>query len=212
MIKKVILIIGAGSWGTALGVLASGLKHKVFLMAKNQEVANILNAEHISPYLENVILDANINAVCEYPNNIDLIIFAVPSEYLPEAFDKAAKRYGSDIDMIIATKGMMPEGMLFSDYFASKYKIDPIFLSGPTFAGEVAAGLPSACNIAATTVSKANEIASYLEGENFKIQTTKDIVSLQIAGCYKNIIAISMGAFDFALLGSAQDDTKRVKP
>ncbi len=193
MIKKVILIVGAGSWGTALAVLANRVKHQVFLMVRNQEVADKLNSEHTIHYLANVTLDANIHAVYEYPDNIDLIIFAVPAEYLPDAFDKAVKRYGSDIDMIIATKGMMPEGILFSDYFVSKYKISPIFLSGPTFAAEVAGGLPSACNIAAAMISKANEIASYLEDENFKIQTTTDIISVQIAGCYKNIMAIYLG-------------------
>ncbi len=194
MKKKNILIIGAGAWGTALGVLANRQDHKVFLMVRNIDVCNQINTKHLNPRLENYTLDKNIIAVSEYPNNIDIIIFAVPSDYLLIAFDKAIKKYGTNPDMVIATKGMAHrEGILLSDYFADKYQISPIFLSGPTFAAEVASGLSSACNIAATTISKADEIASYLECENFKIKTTTDIVSIQIAGCYKNVIAIYFG-------------------
>ena len=191
--RKNILIIGSGSWGTALAIVASYSNNKVFLKTRKQQLCGKINNSRHSPYLENVIIPASIEAVMEFPIDIDLVIFAVPSEYLLEQLEEALSKLGLNIDIIIATKGMRNEGELFSAYFKRKWGIELIFLSGPNFAREVANGLKSACDIVCTDIKKAKKVADYLTSDHFEIKTGSDIVSIQIAGCYKNVLAIYSG-------------------
>jgi len=164
--KLNILIVGEGSWGSALAVVARSNNHNVITEARTHKNDSIA---------------------------YDSIIFAVPSDALSNCVENRLQ-IAPKADIIIATKGMVHnEAELFSSYFKRKFNIEPIFLSGPNFAKEVANKLPASADIACKNIEKAQKVCDYLSTEYFSLKSTDDIISVQLAGCYKNILAIYCG-------------------
>lgn len=178
--KLNILIIGEGAWGSALAVLARSNNHIVTTETRTHVDASI-------PY--------------------DAIIFALPSDALSNCVENRLKIVPK-ADIIIATKGMMHQELeLFSTYFERKFNIEPIFLSGPNFANEVSRRLPASADIACKNIEKAQKVCDYLSTEYFTLKPTDDDISVQLAGCYKNILAIYCGY----LSGLNMGDNMRAK-
>lgn len=191
MRQRNIQIIGAGSWGTALAVALSA-KHRIELYTSNIEVAAKINSTRNSTKHRSITLNDNITAITEIQRNCDYLIIAIPSHLIMGFIEKHLDIIRSSGNLIIASKGMNPEkSELFSDSLA-RLSLDPCFLSGPNFAHEVANGLTSFSNIAGS-LKQAKLISSELSTDNFILEPISDYISVQIAGCYKNILAIYSG-------------------
>jgi glycerol-3-phosphate dehydrogenase (NAD(P)+) len=190
--QKNIQIIGAGSWGTALAI-AFASRHNVIIHTRNEKKAQSINFDNISPDFADFSLPQNIIASTKIIHNQDFLVIAIPSLFVAEFVLNNLEAIKSQKNIIIASKGMnhsKPE--LFSDFFKS-VSIEPIFISGANFASEISKSLPTYTNVASENYQKTLEISNELTSKNFVLSPISDYISLQVCGCYKNIIAIYSG-------------------
>lgn len=197
---KNILIIGAGSWGSALACQVARSNARVTLLSRNQKIVDEILTYHTnSKYLGNAKLPDNIFPTC----NIDLsgqeiIIIAVPSHAFNEVLNllKSASLSSSTV-LLIATKGLSGDPtQLISNKIKTLFTNPIAFIAGPNFANEVANNLLTYANIASEDIDLAKNLSIDLMTPNFIINPIDDIITIQIAGCIKNIIAIKSGIYE----------------
>jgi glycerol-3-phosphate dehydrogenase (NAD(P)+) len=198
---KHIGVYGGGSWGLALACQAAQRNEIVQLFLRNQDVINEISQQNtIAKYFGDMKLPSNINPSDNISILLDqeVIIIATPSK----AFNGtllALKEVGlpPEVALLIATKGIGSDPIeLFSDKVKSLLPNPVAFISGPNLAKEVAGNHLSAATIASHDINLANKLANSFISENFIVTTTDDIITLQIAGAMKNIIAIKSGIYD----------------
>ena len=199
---KRIAVIGAGSWGTALGIVAARAGHEVQLWSHNPAVVQSINSEHLNPrYLtESRIPDTvraldNINEAIE---TSELVILAAPSHATRELLVAMTPTLRTDTIIASATKGIEIEtGKRISQIVAAvvPQAVRPRFvsLSGPSFAKEVAANHPTAIVAASEDRDASRIVQSALSFENFRIYTNDDVVGTELGGSVKNVMAIAAG-------------------
>lgn len=199
---KRIAVIGAGSWGTALGIVAARAGHEVQLWSHNPAVVQSINSEHLNPrYLtESRIPDTvraldNINEAIE---TSELVILAAPSHATRELLVAMTPTLRTNTIIASATKGIEIEtGKRISQIVAAvvPQAVRPRFvsLSGPSFAKEVAANHPTAIVAASEDRDASRIVQSALSFENFRIYTNDDVVGTELGGSVKNVMAIAAG-------------------
>jgi glycerol-3-phosphate dehydrogenase (NAD(P)+) len=195
---KKILIIGAGSWGTAIALHVSSFCPHVILYSRDKEQALKINAVRYNHnYLPEILLPDNITVTSDLGLHLDadLIIIATPSSALLDMIDNLTSLgLKRESVVVIATKGMSRTPLqLFSDLLPSKMPNPFAFLSGPNFASEIGKGLYASATIASSDGELANSIAALLTTSNFEFCPCDDVITVQIAGIVKNIIAIQSG-------------------
>jgi glycerol-3-phosphate dehydrogenase (NAD(P)+) len=191
-------VIGGGSWGTAIAVQASiALGHSILYM-RDKEVANRINSIHINTkYLPNILLPKTLRAT----NDIDeifkneILVFAIPSKHLVNFLHQHCNKIKNNHIILIATKGLDNSNLeFFSSYFKNKLNNENIcILSGPNFAAEVASKKFSFSSLASENFNLSCHLANLLSTDSFIIHPSDDVVSLQLSGTIKNIIAITIG-------------------
>lgn len=195
-----ILIIGAGSWGTALACQVAKSHKKVTLFSRTKKIVDeILNNRTNSKYLNDIKLPCNIFPTCELNlSNIQLIIIAVPSNAFDELLSTLDKsNLNESTVLLIATKGLSSNPtQLLSKKVKTIFKNEIAFISGPNFAKEVALDLLTYGTIAAENIDLAKDLAASLTTKNFIINPINDIVTIQVAGAIKNVIAIKSGIYE----------------
>ncbi len=196
-----IAVYGGGSWGTALACQAARTHKKVQLILRSQEIIKeILNSRTNSKYLGNCRLAGNIYPYQELEAALssEILIIAVPSRTFKETIEKLkAANLPANIVLLIATKGLVGNPTkLLSNYLGEMLPNPIAFITGPNFAKEVAQGLLTSTTIAATNLSLAKKLSDRLSSKNFSITITTDIITIQIAGAVKNIIAIGCGIYN----------------
>ncbi|MDF2965558.1 MAG: hypothetical protein K0Q51_946 [Rickettsiaceae bacterium] len=197
-----IAIIGGGAWATALAIQLSKKQEKCTLYLRNKDIINEINTQHTNnKYLPNIILPSNLIASSDI-SSIDqhqAIIIAVPSIAFKETLNKI-KENNSRLKnpIIIATKGLdQATGKLMTDIAAEILpSLDTAILSGPNLAYEIACSLPASINIACTNLNTVKNIAEALETDSLVTSLSTDIVTPQISGAIKNIVAVMAGIFD----------------
>ncbi|MFT4718064.1 MAG: glycerol-3-phosphate dehydrogenase (NAD(P)+) [Rickettsiales bacterium] len=202
-----ITIIGAGAWGSAIASVLASNNHEVLLYCNEDIFIDNINKRNISPRLPDVKLSKKITASKDFKDsvfNADYLFFVVPSSVVNLLLDdirKIDQNFSKKI--IICTKGVDEENLqLFSDIFDQKLpKSKYCFLSGPNFAVEVVAGVKTITNIASKDQNLAQEFQNLLENNYFKITILDDIITTQIAGSMKNILAIGCGIISGLNLG-----------
>jgi glycerol-3-phosphate dehydrogenase (NAD(P)+) len=142
----------------------------------------------------------------EVVSNKGLVICAVPSHVVREVFSRAMDDLAQTTMILCGTKGLeegslKTMGELFVDLLGAGRKKNLAFLSGPTFALEVARMLPAAVTVAAADESIAKSIQQILSTQNFRVYTSADVIGVQIGGVVKNVIAIAAGISDGLSLG-----------
>ena len=197
-----IAILGAGSWGTALSVLLAGNGHVVRLwghlpdhvatLAKDRENRHYLPGIAFPPILQ---LEADLAAAVDAAEEV---LIVVPSHAFREVITALASTVAGDTTLSWATKGFDPDsGGLLSDVITELLpRHDLAVISGPSFAREVARGLPTAVTVAATSTAHAERIAGYLHNETFRAYTSADLIGVQVGGATKNVMAIAAGIAD----------------
>ena len=199
-------IIGSGAWGTALATVAHRAGRQVTIRAHEPEVVDAINTRHTNPdYLPGIQLDPAIYATDDFAEaaSADAVLLATPAQFARAAIDAIAPHLAKATPLVICAKGIeQATGKLLSEAVSETApKVTIAVLSGPTFAGEVARGLPTAVTLACENLDRANTLAEALGTPTFRPYAARDVVGAQIGGAMKNVIAIACGIVDGRGLG-----------
>lgn len=197
-----IAVVGAGSWGTALAMVAARNRHEVLLWAREPEVAEGINKTRRNPfYLSDFELPENIRATTNLAEAIEGTAFAllvVPSHAMRETVNRLQPYLTSEVVIVSAAKGvenatLMRMEEVVADVLRERFEPRYVALSGPSFAREVAGGDPTAI-VAASRNREASElIQRSLSSSFFRIYTNTDVVGVELGGAVKNVVAIAAG-------------------
>ena len=197
-----IAVLGAGSWGTALAIQLARNGNRVALWGHDPaEIDALLRDRENRHYLPGIPLPDGLQPGIDLAACIDAadeVLVVVPSHaFAAVCREIAATRPGID-SLSWATKGFDPGSQELLSTVAGKIlpACGLAVVSGPTFAGEVARGLPTAITVASDSTEHAERIAGYLHGDNFRAYTSDDLVGVQVGGASKNVMAIAAGISD----------------
>jgi glycerol-3-phosphate dehydrogenase (NAD(P)+) len=198
-----IAILGAGSWGTALAIQFARAGCATTLWGRdNEHLAELArdrrNARYLpeAPFPEWLNVEADLTRVLAGHRDI---VVAVPSHALRGTLVDIAKQRPENMRLAWATKGFeLSTGLLPHEVAGQVLGSDvpTAVISGPTFAREVGAGLPTAMTVASADAQFARELAQRISGLNFRAYTSADIVGVEIGGAIKNVLAIGAGLSD----------------
>jgi glycerol-3-phosphate dehydrogenase (NAD(P)+) len=192
-------IIGGGAWGSALALTARRAGREVVLWAREAEVAAAINREHRNPlFLPGVALDPGIRAsveLAEVADGADALLLATPAQHLRQLAEALVPLLPAGVPSVICTKGIEQEsGALLSEAVAAVLPHAPLaVLSGPTFAAEVARGLPTAVTLASADPGLGRRLIEALGTRSFRPYLSDDVIGAQIGGAVKNVLAIACG-------------------
>jgi len=205
---KHTVIIGAGSWGTALAALWAKDGRPIALWGNTADrIARVQETRENIDYLPGIQLPGSVHATHDLNDckDADLIVFVTPSMALREiaARVRDAGVRGSGTLLLSCTKGIEHgSGMRMSEILSETLPSNPIaVLSGPNLAVEVVRGLPTATVIGSVNEKYATELQRFLGSEHFRIYTSDDVVSIELGGALKNVFAIAAGVSDGLGLG-----------
>jgi glycerol-3-phosphate dehydrogenase (NAD(P)+) len=200
-------VIGAGSWGTALAVQLGRSGMAVRLWARDPALARAIGGTRENRrYLPDVRLPDGVLATANHAEALDgcsLVVFAVPSHFLRAVLQPMAAAVPPGSVLLSATKGLEPSSALrMSELLAQVVPGRAVaVLSGPSFAREVAAGLPTALVVASADAAVARTLQEGLSAPAFRLYTNRDLVGVEIGGALKNVMAIATGLSDGLGLG-----------
>ncbi len=201
--RQIVSVLGAGSWGTALAILLTRNGFDVKLWGHDAAHVQRLRQDRANvEYLPGIDFPAALEPVADLPTAVeatDLVLVVVPSHAFRGMLERLAPLLTRDLGVVWATKGLeMQSGKLLhevaGEVLGSQRPLAVI--SGPTFAGEVARGLPTAATVAANDPGFAARIASVLHSDSFRAYTSHDMVGVQLGGAVKNVLAIAAGIAD----------------
>jgi glycerol-3-phosphate dehydrogenase (NAD(P)+) len=201
-----IAVIGAGAWGTALAAMAARQEQTVCLWAFEHDVAEAINRHHENHlFLPGMILPAALHATAD-PRQIAgaaLILLAVPAQHMRTVLRHMYVHLSAKVPLVICAKGIEQQsGALMSEVVSEIAPGHPIaILSGPSFAREVALGLPTALTLATQDKEAEEVILRMLGTPTFRLYASDDVIGAQIGGAIKNILAIACGIVDGKKLG-----------
>ncbi len=204
-------VVGAGAWGTALAVHAARVGHRVHMWALEPEVAREIGTAHTnSVYLSGASLPETITASSDAAAVVaeaEVVILVPPSQHLRSVSTAVASALPSDTLVVVATKGIEERTLkLMSEVLGDTLPaVGPerlAFLSGPSFAREVARGLPTDVVIASREMVAARKLQPLLHAAMFRTYSSGDPVGVQIGGAVKNVLAIATGACDALEFGT----------
>lgn len=200
---KPIAILGAGSWGTALGLYLSRRKQHVRIWSiETSEIIAMQRERANTRYLPGHTLPTNLHPCTELKDSlhgVDDVLMVVPSIGFRHTLMAAKPYLSANSRIICATKGLETHtGQLLSEVTSDVLgdEIPFAVLSGPSFAKEVAAGLPTAVMIASQNAVFLTDLISRFNSPIFRAFPSEDIVGLEIGGTVKNVIAIATGLLD----------------
>jgi len=200
--QKRVAVIGAGSWGTALAMIAARNRHEVRLWAREHEVASGINQYHRNPYyLSDFDLPENIFATTSIEDALeraDFVLIVVPSHAMREVVTRMRASLGSDQVIVSATKGvengtLMRMDEVIADVLKGGFEPRFVALSGPSFAREVATGDPTAIVAASRDPQWGELVQRQLSSNVFRVYTNDDVVGVELGGAIKNVVAIASG-------------------
>jgi|TARA_B100000131_G_scaffold316943_2_gene357953 glycerol-3-phosphate dehydrogenase (NAD(P)+) len=200
-----VSVFGGGSWGTSLANLIAHNSKKVNIWAKESSVCDSINKiQENKLFLPGHKLSKNLNATNDIKNkdliNSDIYIFAIPTQYLRPILIKLKKYLNKKSLIVNASKGIEIKSLKFiNEVFNETLNVSPrkyITLSGPSFAKDVIAELPTAVTLASKSGLSLEMVSSIFDNTNLKVYRSNDIQGVEIAGALKNVIAIGAGIID----------------
>jgi glycerol-3-phosphate dehydrogenase (NAD(P)+) len=203
-----IAVLGAGSWGTALAVHLARLGHDVRLWGRDAAlVARLVEARENADYLPGVTLVDAVRPTVSIDDAVaaaTLVVVAVPSQGLRAVVHRAVAIAPAGVPFVSAAKGLehgtlYPMSQVIADEAGPTRPV--AVLSGPTFAAEVAAGLPTAVVVASSSAEAACLVQREFRGPSLRLYATDDVAGVEIGGALKNVVAIAAGVVESLGLG-----------
>jgi len=202
IVAPALAVLGAGSWGTALALLLCRNGHRVRLWdhAPEQILALDRDGEN-RRYLPGFPLPPTLQPVAELADaleGVNELLVVIPSHAFAAALRRLSDRLPEGLGITWATKGFEPHTGRLLHQVAEEIlgSRDLAVVSGPSFAREVAKGLPTAVTVASRRPEHARWVAGYLHNDHFRAYTSDDMVGVQVGGAAKNILAIAAGIAD----------------
>ena len=198
-----VAVLGVGSWGTALGLLLARNGHAVHLWGHDpNEVALLDQDRQNRRYLPDIPFPPALSAGSSLDRAVDgakLVLAAVPSHAYGATLLKLRPLLPTRVGFAWATKGLEHESGRFLHQVTEEIlgaERSAAVISGPSFAREVALGLPTAVTVAAREMAIARRVAALLHGSNLRAYTSTDVIGVELGGAVKNVLAIAAGIAD----------------
>lgn len=200
-----IAVVGAGSWGTTLAHLLAEKGYRVDLWVFENELAESIRVSGENhDYLPGVALSANIRAsndLREVVAGRKMVVMVVPSHVYRGVASRMIPYLERDAIVVTATKGIENDTLLtmtgiWQQLLPARTRIQVAPLAGPSFAKEVARGVPTAVTVAADDLEIAQRVQGVFHTERFRVYTSLDKIGVELAGPLKNVIALAAGACD----------------
>lgn len=201
--RTAVSILGAGSWGTALAMLLARNGVSVRLWDRDTAHITALNKARANErYLPGIPLPDGVTPIADLQETLahtDFVLVVVPSGGFRETLKKIAALQDAPVNLIWASKGLEPGTCKFLHQVVEEEMPDRTAfaaLSGPSFALEVARGLPTAVTIASPDAAYAQTVARLFHGPTFRAYTSTDVIGVELGGSVKNVLAIAAGISD----------------
>ena len=205
MSQQTIAVIGAGSWGTALANLLAKKGFETILWSYEAEVAEAIRREHRNPnYLSEIVLDPGLQVTQSIPEAVrgaGVVVSVSPSHVVRGVMAEAAPHVADDALIVSASKGIEEGSLLTMDGVLAEVLGEThadrlAFLSGPSFALEVALEHPTAVTMASRSDVAAEQAQELFQTDYFRVYTAPDVPGVELGGSLKNVIAIAAGVVD----------------
>ncbi len=205
--KICISVVGAGSWGTTLALVAARANHRVTLWAHRAEFAAELQRERENKkYLAGFALPENLtvtNEMTEALHEAEIVLTVVPSHACRAVFEQMQPHLKADAIIVNASKGIETNSQKRVSEIAREVlgAVRYVMLSGPSFAQEVAQDQPCALVAASQDAEAATAVQAALSSRRLRVYTNDDVTGVEIGGALKNVMAIAVGAVNGLGLG-----------
>jgi len=199
-------VIGAGAWGTALAQVAGWAGLDVLLQAREPEVVESIRARRVNEaFLPGITLDDHVSVTSELADlgACDLILAVPPAQHMRSTLAAFAAHHRPGVPVILCSKGIERGSLkLMTDVLAEALPAAPAaVLSGPSFAAEVARGLPSAVTLACADEALGEALMWTLSAPGFRPYLATDLIGAEVGGAIKNVLAIACGMAEGRGLG-----------
>jgi glycerol-3-phosphate dehydrogenase (NAD(P)+) len=200
--RPTIAVFGAGSWGTALAMQLARNGLQVNLWGhRGDHIERLIREGENSAYLPGIKLDKNIKPTASMEDcmqHAEIVLIAIPSKTFRQFLRKLKTHISTGVSVFWATKGFEIDSGKFLHQLVCEELPGHHYgvVSGPTFASEVARGLPAAITCAGDDAAATSSFAGLLHGNRFRCYTSSDVIGVELGGALKNIIAIAVGAAD----------------
>lgn len=207
--RSSIAVIGGGAWGTALATNAARAGDAVTIWARDDKTVRQITEEHANErYLPGIALPSNLRATGSLGAAIgdaDIVLLVTPAQVTREMAGQIADLAGNETPIVVCAKGIERDtGMLPAQIVSQNLPQNPVgVLSGPSFAADVARGLPTAVTVAADDIGLANRLASALSTPTLRCYASDDLVGVELGGALKNVLALAVGAAAGMALGAS---------
>jgi glycerol-3-phosphate dehydrogenase (NAD(P)+) len=206
-----IAVLGSGAWGTALALAQARAGRDVVLWSRSANTASEINNQQTNAaYLPDIRFDAPFRATADAADalqGVELILAAIPAQALREALTAIGADIPTNVPVVLCAKGIEKDtGLLMSAVLKQCLPANPAAaLSGPSFAADVARGLPTAVTVAAEDTDLAGNLAAALSTPVLRCYSSDDLIGVEIGGALKNVLAIAAGAVRGAGLGASAE-------
>lgn len=199
-------VIGGGAWGTALAQVCARAGRQVTLWAREADVVEAINTRHENAtFLAGVPLEPTVRATGDLADlaGLDLILAVPPAQHMRSTLTAFAPHTADGLPIVLCSKGIEQGSLkLMTDVLAETIpQAAPAVLSGPSFAGEVARGLPTAVTLACPDPGCAEQIGEAIATPTFRPYFASDLIGAEAGGAVKNVLAIACGIVEGRGLG-----------
>ncbi|PSC69774.1 glycerol-3-phosphate dehydrogenase [Micractinium conductrix] len=206
-----VSVLGGGAWGTALALHAARMGHEVLIWALEPEVAKAINEQHENTtYLKGHQLPHNLRAsndIKEVAGYGELVLMVIPTPFVERTVSQIEGSVRDDAILVSCTKGILNDTLetpneILKRVLPPRLHTRLAYLSGPSFAAEVAKEHPTAVTIAAEDDGVAKRVQELMSTSRFRCYRTHDVIGVELGGALKNVLAIACGISDGLGFGS----------
>ncbi len=203
-----ISVIGAGAWGTALASVTCRAGRSVTIWALEAEVVESINQNHEnSTYLAGVALPESLHATqdLDHLDTTDAILMVAPAQHVRTVLKNIHPHVKKGTPIVLCSKGIETRtGEMMTDVLADEIPgAVPAVLSGPSFAKDVAIGLPTAVTLACANTHVREALGAAIGIPTFRVYQSDDLIGAEIGGAVKNVLAIACGIVEGRNLGES---------
>lgn len=199
-----VAVLGAGSWGTALGIVLADNGHDVRLWTHRKEQADVINTTHKNENYLDIRIPKQLIAFHDLEEAVDdvtAIVLVVPTKAIRDVCRQLDTILKHKVTIIHASKGIEPESLkrvsqLIGEEMSEYSQEDVVVLSGPSHAEEVGKRQPTTVTVSSKDIQNAELAQDLFFNESFRVYTSPDIVGIELGGALKNIIALGAGISD----------------